>query len=66
MAILSIAEKEECHKHPILSGIKLVNEWKWDSLSKSECVSLASDNKIAYFFDNPYTISRGTAGKMFF
>lgn len=48
--------------NPIISGYKILNEWCWDSNSKSECISLSPDNKIAYFFDNPFTISRGTAG----
>jgi hypothetical protein len=36
-------------------------DWNWDSLSKSICISLNDNNKSAYFFDNPFTISRGTA-----
>ena len=48
--------------HPIFSSQKLVDHWSWDSASKSECISLSSDGKTAYFFDNPYSISRGTAG----
>lgn len=51
------------YNHPILSGMQIEKKWNWDSDSKSECVSLTKDNRNAYFFDNPYTISRGTAGK---
>lgn len=50
------------YNHPFLSGTQLDNKWYWDTKSKSECVSLTSNNANAYFFDNPYTISRGTAG----
>lgn len=51
------------HKfHPITNGLKILNEWYWDNESKSECISLSSDHKTAYFFDNPFSISRGTAG----
>lgn len=73
MAILSIAKKRKPNRqdikritrytHPILAGNKLENDWRWDNLSKSECVTLDSDNKNACFFENPYSISRGTAGK---
>lgn len=45
-----------------LIGVRVPNEWRWDKMAKSECVSLSEDGKTAYFFDNPYTISRGTAG----
>jgi len=50
------------YNHPILSGTQIEKKWKWDCDSKSECVSLTKNNNNAYFFDNPYTISRGTAG----
>ncbi len=53
------------YSHPVLSGVKIENKWSWDADSKSECVSLTADNRNAYFFDNPYTISRGTAGFLF-
>ena len=49
-------------QYPILSGIKVKLDWNWDEKSKSECVTLSPDLKRAFFFDNPYTISRGTAG----
>ncbi len=48
--------------HPILSCQKLSNEWSWDAEFKSECISLSTNKKTAFFFDNPYSISRGTAG----
>ncbi len=48
--------------HPLLSGDKVLDEWCWDSEHRSQCVSLSNNKKIAYFFDNPYTISRGTVG----
>lgn len=75
MAILSIAKKQKLNRqhikrltrytHPILTGNKLENEWRWDDSSKSKCITLDSDNKNACFFDDPYTISRGTAGNYF-
>lgn len=48
--------------HPFLSGKRQSFDWLWDHESKSECVSLSEDRRVAYFYDNPYTISRGTAG----
>jgi SPRY domain-containing SOCS box protein 3 len=53
--------KTPLQPHPFLCGSKVKNEWKWDETSKSECVSLSEDKRVAFFFDNPYTISRGTA-----
>ena len=48
--------------HPILSARRILNEWSWDASCKSECISLSTNSKTAYFFDDPYSISRGTAG----
>lgn len=45
-----------------LVGMRVANDWQWDKRGKSECVNLSEDGKTAYFYDNPYTISRGTAG----
>ncbi len=48
-------------QHPYLAGSRLQSEWIWDEEARSECVSLSPDKRTAYFYDNPYTISRGTA-----
>jgi SPRY domain-containing SOCS box protein 3 len=42
-------------------GIRVADDWHWDELGKSECVSLSKDQRTACFFENPFTISRGTA-----
>lgn len=46
----------------LLNGARVKFEFVWDAVAKSECVSLSDDKRTAYFFDNPFTISRGTAG----
>jgi SPRY domain-containing SOCS box protein 3 len=50
-------------QHPYLAGKKLKTSWTWDPSAggRSECISLSEDKMTAYFYDNPYTISRGTA-----
>ena len=58
----SNAYAQALKQHPFLSGSRLKTDWQWDSKTKSECVSLSEDKRTAYFYDNPYTISRGTAG----
>src|SRR5579883_1559621 len=46
-----------------LVGYRVQIDWKWSRDAKSECISVSDDGKAAYFFDSPYTISRGTVGK---
>jgi len=61
-SLVNNGRKNGLRKHPYLNGIEVKQELTWDPESKSECISLTDDNKCAYFFHDPYTISRGTAG----
>jgi hypothetical protein len=43
--------------------LKIENNWSWDTKSKSDFIELTLNNRNAYFFYDPYVVSRGTAGK---
>ena len=47
-------DKIKKKSHPIVFAEKSPNEWSWNPNSKSECVSLSTDLKTAFFYDNYY------------
>lgn len=60
IAELNMQNKLSRSQH--LVGLQIQVDLKWNRNDKSECISVSDDGKTAYFFDNPHTISRGTAG----